>query len=75
MKKRFSMLTVSALVIVSLFAGMQINELISGDDIYAQLGKFKDVLVLTEKYYIEEVSTKELTEAAVTGLLEKLDTL
>lgn len=67
------MFTVSALVIVSLFAGMQINELISGDDIYAQLGKFKDVLVLTEKYYIDEVSTTELTEAAVTGLLEKLD--
>ena len=73
MKKRFSTITVASLVMVSLFAGMEINELISGDDIYTQLNKFKDILILTEKNYIEEVETKELTEAAITGLLDKLD--
>lgn len=73
MKKRFSAITVSALVLVSLFAGMGINELVSGDDIYAQLNKFKDILILTEKNYLEEVDTQELTEAAITGLLDKLD--
>lgn len=73
MKKRFSSFTVAALVVVSLFAGMEINELISGDDIYAQLNKFKDILILTEKNYIEPIDTGELTEAAVAGLLDKLD--
>jgi carboxyl-terminal processing protease len=73
MKKRFSSITVTALVIVSVFAGMGINELVSGDDIYAQLNKFKDILILTEKNYLEEVDTKELTEAAITGLLDQLD--
>ena len=48
MKKRFSTLSVVALVLVGAFAGMEINELVSGDDIYLQLGKLKDVLVLTE---------------------------
>ena len=33
MKKRFSTITVAALVLVSTFAGMEINQLISGDDI------------------------------------------
>lgn len=73
MKKRFSSFTVAALVVVSLFAGMEINELISGDDIFAQLNKFKDILILTEKNYIEPIDTGELTEAAVAGLLDKLD--
>ncbi|GJQ20109.1 MAG: peptidase S41 [Bacteroidia bacterium] len=73
MKKRFSSFTVAALVMVSLFAGMEINELISGDDIFAQLNKFKDILILTEKNYIEKVDTGELTEAAISGLLDKLD--
>lgn len=73
MKKRFSGLTVAAVVVVSLFAGMEINQLISGDDIYAQLGRFKDILVLTEKYYVEEVDTQKLTDAAIGGLLDNLD--
>lgn len=73
MKKRFSTITVSALVLVSTFAGMEINQLISGDDIYAQLGKLKDVLVLTEKYYVDEVQGSQLTEAAITGMMDKLD--
>ena len=73
MRKRFSTITVAALVLVSTFAGMEINQLISGDDIYAQLGKLKDVLVLTEKYYVEEVSGSQMTEAAINGMLDKLD--
>lgn len=73
MKKRFSGLTVAAIVLVSVFAGMEINQLISGDDIYAQLGKFKDILVLTEKYYVDEVDTQKLTDAAIGGFLDNLD--
>ena len=73
MKKKFSLFGVIALMIVSLFAGMQINQLVSGDTLYEQANKFKEVLGLTEKYYVQEVDTKKLTEAAVEGLLDKLD--
>jgi carboxyl-terminal processing protease len=73
MKKQFSLFGVIALMIVSLFAGMQINQLVSGDTLYEQANKFKEVLGLTEKYYVQEVDTKKLTEAAVEGLLDKLD--
>jgi carboxyl-terminal processing protease len=73
MKKRISLSVVVALMAVSLLAGFGINHLISGDPLYDQVNKFRDVLSLTEKYYIEEVDTPKLTEAALTGLLDKLD--
>ncbi|MBM4159501.1 MAG: S41 family peptidase [Ignavibacteria bacterium] len=73
MKKKFSGWAVLALVIVGLFAGMEINQLISGDTPYEQANKFREILQLTEKYYVEEVDAKMLTEAAVEGLLGKLD--
>ena len=73
MNKKLSLLTVAALVIVSVFAGMEINQLISGDNLYDQVNKFREVLGLTEKYYLEPVDPAKLTDAAVTGLLDKLD--
>ena len=73
MKKKFSAWVVLAILIVGLFAGMEINRLISGDTPYEQANKFREILQLTEKYYVEEVDTKTLTEAAVEGLLGKLD--
>ncbi len=73
MRKRFSLLTVVALVVMSLVAGSMLNQLISGDTIYDQFNKFKTVLVYTEKYYVDDVDTQKLTEAAINGLLGQLD--
>ncbi len=73
MKRRFSTPVVVLLILVSILGGMQLNTLISGDNIYEQLGKFKDVLSLTEKYYVDEVDTQKLTESAIKGLLNDLD--
>lgn len=73
MQKRFSLGTVILLVVVSVIAGSMLNQLISGDTIYDQLHKFGDVLNYTEKYYVEDVDTGKLTEAAINGLLNQLD--
>ncbi|MGH2566833.1 MAG: S41 family peptidase, partial [Bacteroidota bacterium] len=73
MKRRFSIWTVAALMLVGVFAGMEINQLISGDTMYDQLNKLKDVLSFTEKYYIEEPDIKKLTESAISGMLNTLD--
>jgi len=73
MIKRFSMATVVILIAVAIFFGTQIDNVFSGDNIYFQLNKFKDVLSLTEKYYVDDVDTKLLVEGAVSGLLSKLD--
>ena len=73
MRKRFSLLTLLSVVVVSLFAGSVLNHLISGDNIYEQLAKFKDVLSITEKYYVEDVDTQKLTETAINEVLSQLD--
>ena len=73
MRKRFSLLTMLALVIISLLAGAQLNRLFSGDSILPQVTKFNDVLSLTYKYYVDDVDTQKLTESAIGGLLNQLD--
>jgi len=73
MKKRFSLTAVAAAVVVSIFAGMGIEQLISADNIYMQIKKFSDVLSITEKAYIEDVDTEKLTDAAIVGMLNTLD--
>ncbi len=73
MKKRVSLGTVAALVIVSIFAGMHIDRVISADNLYVQLGKIQHVLSAAEKFYVDDVDTGKLTEAAITGLLNTLD--
>jgi len=50
-----------------------LNNVFSSDNIYEQLTKFKDVLSITEKYYVDDVDTQKLTEAAINGLLNQLD--
>lgn len=73
MKRRFSFWTVAAVVVVSLIAGMQINSLISADNVYMQLGKIQNVLSAADKFYVDDVDTGKLTEAAITGMLNTLD--
>jgi carboxyl-terminal processing protease len=64
---------VVALMAVSLFAGMEIKSLISGDAVNDQANKYREVLSLAERYYVKEIDTKKLTEAALEGLLDQLD--
>ncbi|MBA4313490.1 MAG: S41 family peptidase [Chlorobiaceae bacterium] len=73
MKNRFSFTTVGFIFLVALLLGMQIENLISGDNLFEQLSKFKDVLSYTEKYYVEEVDTPKLVESAINGMLSGLD--
>jgi len=71
--KRLSLPVVVMISLIALLLGMQLNSVISSDNIYEQLNKFKDVLSLTEKYYVEDVDTQKLVEAAINGMLGKLD--
>ena len=73
MKKRFSIPMIVTLFFVAVIGGTQVNHLISGDNIYEQISKFKDVLSYAEKYYVEDVDTKKLTENAIKGMLTDLD--
>jgi carboxyl-terminal processing protease len=73
MRKRFSVVTLVAMVAVGLLAGAMLNTLFSGDTVRDQVLKFSHVLNLTMKNYVEDVDTQKLTEAAINGLLGQLD--
>lgn len=63
----FLILTIGALI------GIQLEKVFSGDNLRESLRKFNDVLTYTEKYYIEEVDTQKLVEAALNGMFDQLD--
>ena len=58
---------------VGILVGIYIQPVISGDNIYEQVKKFQDVLYTVQKNYVEEVDTPKLVEAAIYGMLAKLD--
>ncbi len=53
--------------------GVYIQPLISGDSIYDQFNKFRDVLFTVQKNYVDNVETPKLVEAAIVGMLNELD--
>ncbi|MGE5847488.1 MAG: S41 family peptidase [Ignavibacteria bacterium] len=61
------------LLTIGIVLGIQIEKIFSGDNLRDSIIKFNDVLTFTEKYYVEEVDTQKLVEAAINGMLSDLD--
>jgi carboxyl-terminal processing protease len=59
--------------VLGIFAGMKIQTAISDDKVSDQVRKFGEVLNLTARYYVDNIDTQKLTEAAINGMLEELD--
>ncbi len=58
---------------LGIILGIQVQKVFSGDSLKANLDKFNDVLTLTEQYYVDPVDSKTLVDAAINGMLSKLD--
>lgn len=58
---------------IGVVLGIQIEKVFSGDSLREGIRKLNDVLIYTEKYYVEEIDTPKLVEAAINGMLGKLD--
>lgn len=61
------------LLVIGIVAGMKIQDAISDDKVSDQIKKFADVLGITSRYYVDNVDTQKLTEAAIRGMLDELD--
>jgi carboxyl-terminal processing protease len=61
------------LLIIGIVAGMKIQNAISDDKVSDQVKKFADVLGITSRYYVDNIDTQKLTEAAIRGMLDELD--
>jgi carboxyl-terminal processing protease len=61
------------LVISSALLGARIDKAFSVDNEFEEIKKYSDVLTLVQKNYVDKVDISELNDAAITGLLGKLD--
>ncbi len=66
-------LTGILLIIIGIILGIEIQKVISNDNLRENLKKFNDVLTYTDKFYVENIDSQKLIEAAITGMLDSLD--
>jgi carboxyl-terminal processing protease len=62
-----------ALILFGAVLGVQLDAYTSDDDALEQFKKLRDAFVTIDKYYVDSVETKQLTESGVKGMLEGLD--
>ena len=66
----FSLIVLAFSYIIILSNSRAAND---SDDVYKQLNMFGEVYERVRREYVEEVSDKELIEAAIEGMLQSLD--
>jgi carboxyl-terminal processing protease len=70
---RFKFPYAIVILVLGIVLGYQIQKTFSNDHLNDSISKFSDVLTYTEKYYMEDVDSPKLVEAAINGMLAKLD--
>ena len=73
MNKIFKIPVLIIILTVGIVLGIQIEKIFSDDSLNDGVRKLNDVLSYTQKYYIEEVDTPKLVEAAIKGITDELD--
>ena len=66
-------LTGAVLVVVSALLGARVERAFSDDPVGQQLEKYSDVMRLVQSYYVDKPNLDELNDAAIVGMLGKLD--
>lgn len=65
--------TLLIILTVGIVLGIQIEKIFSDDNLRDGVRKLNDVLSFTQRYYIEEVDTPKLVDAAIKGITDELD--
>ncbi len=73
MNKIFKIPVLIIILTVGIVLGIQIEKIFSDDNLRDGVQKLNDVLSYTQRYYIEEVDTPKLVEAAIKGITDELD--
>ncbi len=73
MNKIFRIPVLVIILTIGIVLGIQIEKIFSDDNLRDGVQKLNDVLSYTQKYYIEEVDTPKLVEAAIKGITDQLD--
>ena len=73
MKRFFKVPALIIFLVVGIVLGIQIDQVFSDDSLRDGVRKLNDVLSYTQTYYIEEVDTPKLVDAAIKGITDQLD--
>ncbi len=73
MNKIFRIPILIIILTAGIVLGIQIEKIFSDDNLRDGVRKLNDVLSYTQRYYIEEVDTPKLVEAAIKGITNELD--
>jgi len=73
MNKMIRIPTLIIILAIGIVLGVQIEKIFSDDNLRDGVRKLNDVLSYTQRYYVEEVDTPKLVEAAIKGITEELD--
>ena len=73
MNKIFKVPVLLIILTIGIVLGIQIEKIFSDDSLRDGVRKLNDVLSYSQRYYIEEVDTPKLVEAAIRGITEELD--
>lgn len=60
-------------LITGILLGIQIQNVLSSDNVHESQKKFNEVLSYTSNYYVDEVDSHKLVEDAIVGMFEELD--
>lgn len=66
-------LTGLTLIVTSALMGARIEKAFSDDNILEEIQKYSEVLSLVQKDYVDNIDVDDLNEAAINGLLSRLD--
>ena len=66
-------LTGVMLVVTSALLGARIEKAFSDDNVMEQIEKYSEVMNMVQHYYVDKVNVQDLNDAAIVGLLNKLD--
>ena len=66
-------MTGMVLIVTSALMGARIEKAFSDDNVMEQVEKYSEVMNMVQKYYVDKVSVSDLNDAAIVGLLNKLD--
>jgi carboxyl-terminal processing protease len=61
------------LFVLGTVLGMQIESVMSSTDTFEQLRKLEEAFLIVDRQYVESVDARQLSESAITGMLERLD--
>lgn len=66
-------LPAAVVLLIGTLLGMQLESSRSGNDTFEQLRKLKDAFIIINQQYVDEVSSADLAEEGIRGMLEALD--